>query len=109
MLTVRVRPDRRFSVEGKDLRLRLPISLEEAVLGGKIRVPTIDGAVEMTIPPRSSSGRTFRLRGKGLPGATPGDLLVTLEIVLPPKVDPELETLLARLRETSTFDPRKDF
>lgn len=109
LLTVRVRPDKRFSVEGKDLRLRLPISLDEAILGGKVRVPTIEGAVEMTVPAHSSSGRTFRLRGKGLPGDTPGDLLVTLEIVLPPKVDPELEDLMKRLRETTDFDPRKDF
>ena len=96
-------------MEGKDLRLRLPISLDEAILGGKVRVPTIEGAVEMTVPAHSSSGRTFRLRGKGLPGDTPGDLLVTLEIVLPPKVDPELEDLMKRLRETTDFDPRKDF
>lgn len=110
LLTVRVRPDKRFTVEGKDLRLRLPISLDEAVLGGKVRVPTIDGAVEMTVPPNASSGRTFRLRGKGLPGGqAPGDLLVTLEIVLPPQADPELVELMRKLRETAGYDPRKDF
>ncbi|MCP8939064.1 J domain-containing protein [Alsobacter sp. SYSU M60028] len=110
LVTVKVRPDKRFAVEGKDLRIRVPVSLHEAVLGGKVRVPTIDGAVEMTVPANSSSGRTFRLRGKGMPGGdSPGDLLVTLEIVLPPQADPELEELMRKQRETSSFDPRKDF
>ncbi|WP_293866651.1 J domain-containing protein [uncultured Alsobacter sp.] len=110
LVSVHVRPDRRFAVEGNDIRLRLPIRLDEAVLGAKVRAPTLEGAVELTIPANSSSGRTLRLRGKGLPsGDTRGDLLVTLEIVLPPQASDELKALMERWSETLDFDPRKDF
>jgi DnaJ-class molecular chaperone len=91
LLTIAFAPHERFTPEGPHLRQRLPIELEEAILGGTVRVPTLTGAVEMNIPALSNSGRTFRLRGKGLPGKSgPGDLLVTLEIVLPEVVDEEL-------------------
>jgi DnaJ-class molecular chaperone len=91
LLTIRIAPHERFTPEGSNLRLRLPIEIEEAVLGGAVRVPTLTGAVEMTIPPHTQTGRTFRLRGKGLPGkAGPGDLLVTAEIRLPDKIDDAL-------------------
>jgi DnaJ-class molecular chaperone len=85
--------------EGSNLRLRLPIEIEEAVLGGPVRVPTLTGAVDMNIPPMTSSGRTFRLRGKGLPGkAGPGDLLLTVEIKLPEVVDEDLMDYARRRR-----------
>jgi DnaJ-class molecular chaperone len=91
LLTIRIAPHERFTVEGDNLRLRQPIDLEDAVLGGKLRVETLSGAIEMSIPPMASSGRTFRLRGKGLPGKNgKGDLLVTTEIRLPEKADEEL-------------------
>ncbi|RDI55060.1 DnaJ C-terminal domain-containing protein [Microvirga subterranea] len=97
LLTIKIAPHDRFTPEGSNLRQRLPIEIEEAVLGGTIRVPTLTGAVEMNIPPMTNSGRTFRLRGKGLPGKTgPGDLLVTVEIRLPEVVD---EDLLAYARK----------
>jgi DnaJ-class molecular chaperone len=91
LLTIKIAPHDRFAVEGNDLRLRLPVELEDAVLGATVRVPTLTGAVEMKIPAMSSSGRTFRLRGKGLPAKTEqGDLLVSLEIKLPEKADEAL-------------------
>ncbi|AWM89034.1 DnaJ C-terminal domain-containing protein [Microvirga sp. 17 mud 1-3] len=91
LLTIRIAPHERFTPEGSNLRLRLPIEIEEAVLGGTIRVPTLTGAVEMAIPPLTNSGRTFRLRGKGLPGKSgAGDLLATVEIKLPEIVDEDL-------------------
>ena len=91
MLTLKIAPQDRYTIEGSDLRLRLPIELEDAVLGGKIRVPTPTGAVEMNVPAMTSSGRTFRLRGKGLPKkGGKGDLLVTAEIRLPEGTDEEL-------------------
>ncbi|MFO1148746.1 MAG: J domain-containing protein [Alsobacter sp.] len=108
LVTIKVKPDKRFQVEGRNLRLRLPVRLDEAVLGAKVRVPTLDGAVEMSIPPQSSSGRTLRLRGKGLPGDTPGDLLVTVEIVLPKEKDEEFEALMRRWHERLSEDVRKD-
>ncbi|TVR08857.1 MAG: J domain-containing protein [Salinarimonadaceae bacterium] len=99
LLKIEIAPHDRFIVEGTDLRLRQPIDLEDAVLGATLRVPTLTGAVEMKVPPMSSSGRTFRLRGKGLPGkAGSGDLLVTLEIRLPEKPDDALLDYARRRR-----------
>lgn len=101
LLTIRIAPHERFTVEGSNLRLRLPIEIEEAILGGSVRVPTLTGAVEMTIPPMTNSGRTFRLRGKGLPGKEgPGDLLVSMEIKLPEVVDEALMEYARRRRAT---------
>ncbi|KAA2242189.1 DnaJ C-terminal domain-containing protein [Salinarimonas soli] len=91
MLTIRIAPHPRFTVEGSNLRLRLPIALDEAVLGANVRVSTLDGEVAMTVPPMTSSGRTFRLRGKGLPSKEgTGDLYVVVEIKLPEGPDEEL-------------------
>jgi DnaJ-class molecular chaperone len=91
------------------LRLELPITLYEAALGAKVRVPTLDGAVELAIPAGTSSGRTFRLKGKGFPAKDgKGDLLVCLRIMLPERGDAELDELMRRWRETKPYDPRKD-
>ena len=91
LLTLKFAAQDRYMVEGGDLRTRLPIELEDAVLGGKVRVPTPTGAVEMNVPEMTSSGRTFRLRGKGLPSkGGNGDLLVTVEIRLPENADEAL-------------------
>ena len=70
LITVNVAPHPLFKPDGADLRLDLPITLYEAVLGGKVRVPTLDGAVELAIPAGTNSGRTFRLKGKGLKAKT---------------------------------------
>ena len=85
LITVSIAPHPFFKVDGSDLRVDLPITLYEAVLGGKVRVPTLGNAVELSIPKNTSSGRTFRLKGKGLPKATgaAGDLFVTTRIMLP--------------------------
>lgn len=98
LLTIKIAPHERFTMEGANLRSRLPIQLEDAILGGAVRIPTLTGAVSMNIPPMTDSGRTFRLRGKGLPmkGGGHGDLLVTVEIKLPDVVD---ETLLDYARK----------
>lgn len=98
LLTIKIAPHERFTMEGANLRSRLPIQLEEAILGGSVRIPTLTGAVSMNIPPMTDSGRTFRLRGKGLPikGGEHGDLLVTVEIKLPEVVD---ETLMEYARK----------
>lgn len=91
LLTIKIAPHDRFTPEGSNLRLRLPIEIEEAILGGSVRIPTLTGAVSMNIPPMTDAGRTFRLRGKGLPTkAGHGDLLVTVEIKLPETVSEEL-------------------
>ena len=108
LVTVQVKPHPLFKIEGRDLRHELPVSLYEAVLGSTVRVPTLDGAVELKIPPNSSSGRTLRLKGKGLPKPEGGngDLYVALRIVLPEKPDPELEKLMSAWREGKPYDPR---
>ena len=89
LITVSIAPHPLFKVDGSDLRVDLPITLYEAVLGGKVRVPTLDGAVELSIPTNTSSGRTFRLKGKGLPkaGGT-GDLFVTTKSCCPTATTP---------------------
>jgi len=106
LITVSVAPHPLFKVDGQNLRLELPITLYEAVLGAKVRAPTLDGAVELAIPANTSSGRTFRLKGKGLPGKTPGDLFVIVRIILPDGKDADLEELMTRWRETKPYDPR---
>ena len=110
LITVTVAPHPLFEREGADLRLELPITLYEAVLGGKVRVPTLDGAVELAIPAGTSAGRTFRLKGKGFPAKEgTGDLLATVRIVLPEGGDAELEELMRKWRENKPYDPRKDW
>lgn len=102
LLTVHFAPHRDFTVDGQTLRLRLPVSLEDAVLGASVRVPTLTGAVTMSIPAYSNSGKNFRLRGKGLPGKEGnGDLIVTVEVQLPKSPDTELETLLRKRRDAN--------
>jgi DnaJ-class molecular chaperone len=109
LITVGIAPHPYFRPEGSNLRLELPITLYEAVLGAKVRVPTLDGAVELAIPPGTGAGRTFRVKGKGMPGkAAPGDLLVAARIVLPEGQDPDLESLMRKWRERKPYDPRKD-
>ena len=101
IVTVRVSAHPTFRVEGRDLRADLPVPLEDAVLGGPVQVPTLDGAVEMTLPANTTGGRTLRLRGKGLPaqgGKAQGDLLVSVRIMLPDPPDPELEAAMRRRR-----------
>jgi DnaJ-class molecular chaperone len=108
LVTVTVAPHPIFQREGKDLRVELPIALYEAVLGGKLRVPTLDGAVELNLPPETNSGRTFRLRGKGFPAQEgTGDLLVSVRIVLPERSDPEFEALMRKWRDAKPYHPRQ--
>lgn len=107
LITITIAPHSFFKVEGADLRIDLPVTLYEAVLGGKIRVPTLGNAVELSVPKNTSSGRTFRLKGKGLPkaGGT-GDLFVTIRIMLPDGNDAELEALMEKWRDQHPYNPR---
>src|SRR5882757_6356588 len=109
LITVSIAPHPFFKVDGSDLHVDLPITLYEAVLGGKVRVPTLGSAVELSIPKNTSSGRTFRLKGKGLPKtAGTGDLYVTTRIVLPDGNDAELEALMQKWRDGHPYNPRGD-
>ena len=109
MITVNVAAHPLFTPDGADLRLDLPIALYEATLGGKVRVPTLDGAVELANPAGTNSGRTFRLKGKGLKSKSAiGDLLATVRIVLPEHADEEFKALMKKRRNMNPYDPRKD-
>jgi DnaJ-class molecular chaperone len=109
LVEISVRPHRVFTRKGDDIHVELPISLREAVLGGKISVPTPSGSVTMTVPKWSNSGTVLRLKGKGVSRATGGrgDEYVTLKIVLPKKPDPELEKFVAQWRSARTDSPRE--
>jgi DnaJ-class molecular chaperone len=109
LIEVHVKPHRFFARDGDDIRLDLPISLSEAVLGGMVRVPTPTGAVHMTLKPNSNTGMTLRLKGKGVPkrGGGHGDLYVTLKLVLPDTPDPALADFVKTWSETNVHDPRK--
>lgn len=109
IVTLKIAPHRLFRVEGRDLRADLPVTLYEAALGGKVDAPTLEGRVELTVPPNSSSGRVLRLRGKGLARAdgARGDLYVSLKIVLPEAADGELDALMRKWRDEKPYNPRK--
>lgn len=105
-LEVEIRPHPLFTLEGKDLHLRLPITPWEAALGATVKAPTLDGPVNLKIPPGSQSGRKLRLKGRGLPGSPPGDTIVQLEIHTPPATNETARELYRRMSETLPFDPR---
>ena len=109
IVTIRYAPHPLFKVEGRDLRLDLPITLYEAILGARVRAPTLSGEVEVSVAPGSNGGRVLRLRGKGLPGGAEqaaGDLLATLRIVLPSEPDAELTALMRKMRDQKPYQPR---
>jgi DnaJ-class molecular chaperone len=110
LIEVEVVPDPRFAREGDDISLELPVSLSEAVLGGRIRVPTPTGDVTMAVPKGSNTGTTLRLKGKGAPrrGGGHGDQFVKLKVVLPKPPDPELEAFVSNWDKGKAFNPRED-
>jgi len=107
IVTIEVQPHRFFTREGDDVRLDLPVRLDEAVLGAKVKVPTVDGPVMVTIPKGSTSGKTLRLGGKGFhkEGGGRGDQLVTLLVDLP-SGDAELEKLVESWTGDRDRNPR---
>lgn len=109
LIEIRVAPHAFFRREGDDIHLELPVTLAEAVLGGKVMVPTPSGAVSMTIPPESNTGQVLRLRGKGAPkpDGTQGDEYVTLKVVLPEGGDGELAGFLRGWAPKHPYDPRR--
>ncbi len=107
LIEIHIAPHPLFRREGDDIYLDLPITLGEAVLGGRVTVPTPSGAVAMTIPPRSNTGAKLRLKGKGVGGR--GDEFVTLKVILPDSVDGELESFVKEWSQKHHYDPRKGF
>ncbi|HRK71597.1 MAG TPA: J domain-containing protein [Micropepsaceae bacterium] len=108
LVTVGIEPHAHFTREGKDIHLRLPVTLGEAITGGKVTVPTLTGNVVMSIPAGANSGTRLRLKGKGVQAASgAGDQYVTLEITLPEKIDAELENFIKLWSGRHPYDPRK--
>jgi len=105
-LEVVFRPHPLFSVEGKDLYIKLPVSPWEAALGAKIEVPTPSGAVNINIPANSKTGDKLRLRGRGIPATQAGDLYVTLAIVLPEAHSEKAKAAYKALEQACPFNPR---
>jgi curved DNA-binding protein len=108
-LVVRVKPDRRFRLDGRDIATDLPVSPWEAVLGATVAVHTPGGEAKVKVPPGSSTGRRLRLRGEGMPNprGKPGDLFAEVKIVVPPKPTKQERELFEQLATVSTFDPRR--
>lgn len=108
LVEIKVRPHPRFRRIDNDIHLDLPVTIDEAVLGGKIEVATINGRVQLTLPKGTSGGRVFRLKGKGVrnrqTGQT-GDQMVTVRIVLPAEIDDELSYFFTVWRQKNSYDP----
>jgi DnaJ-class molecular chaperone len=108
LIEIKVRPHATFKRTGDDVTCEVPITLDEAVLGGKIEVATVAGRVSLTLPKGTSASQTFRLKGKGIrsnPGGTAGDALVTIRIVMPPAIDDSLAYFFAEWRLKNSYDP----
>lgn len=109
LLELEIQPHPLFEIEGRDLYHTLRTAPWEAALGAKLPVPTLGGTVELTLPAGSQSGKKMRLKGRGLPGATPGDQFVTLEIVAPPAESDEQRRHYEEMRRHfADFNPRGD-
>ena len=108
LIEIHVRPHPVFKREGNDIVLEVPITFDEAVLGGKIEVPTIGGRVFATVPPGSNTGQTLRLKGRGIKTkGSAGDQLVKLSIILPDRIDDDLKRFAETWREAHRYDPRR--
>jgi DnaJ-class molecular chaperone len=109
LIEIEVRPHPVFTRKGDNVHVELPISLREAVLGGKVKVPTPSGEVTMSIPKWSNTGTVLRLKGRGVPrpDGGRGDQYVSLKVMLPQRPDPELEKFVAQWRPASAHNPRE--
>lgn len=105
-LEVDFKPHRLYRVEGKDLYLELPVAPWEAALGARVKVPTPDGQVDLKVPENSRSGNRLRLKGRGIPAKVPGDLYVTLKVVLPPADNDKAKAFYRQMADEFEFNPR---
>jgi len=105
-LDVEFKPHRLYRVDGRDLYLDLPLAPWEAALGARVKVPTPEGIVDLTIPSASTAGRKLRLKGRGIPGTPAGDLYVVLQIALPPADSESARQLYRTMQQELAFNPR---
>jgi DnaJ-class molecular chaperone len=110
LVTIEVRPHELFERDGDDIIIEVPIGLHEAILGGKVEVPTIAGRVNVTVPKGAKSGQTLRLRGRGIKTKKgSGDHLVRLNIVMPETIDNDLATFTESWMSEHGYDARKNW
>ncbi len=108
LIEIKVRPHPTMKRQGEDILLEVPITIDEAVLGAKIEVPTVTGRVQLNVPKGTSSGQVLRLKGKGVRNPATlaqGDQLVSVRIVLPEKIDDNLAYFLSEWRQKHRYDP----
>ena len=105
-IEININPHPWFSLQKKDIHLKIPLAPWEAALGATIQVPTLAGPVNLKIPKLSQSGKQMRLKGRGLPANPSGDQYITLEIVIPQVENPEADKLYEQLAKTLHFNPR---
>ena len=110
-LQVHIAPHALFTLNGRDLEMKIPVTPWEAALGTKLRIKTMDGHAFVTLPPGTQGGQRFRLKGKGMPGRqrqAAGDLLAVVQIVIPRQLGEREKKLCEELSRASTFNPRQD-
>ncbi|HSM27566.1 MAG TPA: DnaJ C-terminal domain-containing protein [Thioalkalivibrio sp.] len=108
LLEVHFRPHARFRPEGRDLHRTLKVTPWEAALGAVIAIDLPEGSVKVRIPEGAQSGRQLRVRGKGIPGSPPGDLLLDIQVMLPSADDPKARAIYEQMAREIAFDPRRD-
>ena len=109
LVEISINPHRFFTRHGDDIHLELPVTIKEAILGARVRVPTPQGPVIVTIPKGSNTDSILRLKGKGVARrGGPGDQLIKLKVVLPPEPDRTLEDFMAKWTPSPNYDPRRD-
>ena len=108
LLEVCFNPHPRFRIDGRNLHLTLPVTPWEAALGAMVNVNLIDSSLKVRIPEGSQHGRQLRLAGKGIPGNPPGDLLLDIQVVLPPANSEKARKIYQTMAQELAFDPRKD-
>ncbi|MFP3942529.1 MAG: DnaJ C-terminal domain-containing protein [Alphaproteobacteria bacterium] len=108
LVEIGVRPHRFFRREGNDIVMDLPVTVDEAVLGARVEVPTVSGRVSMKVPRGANTGDVLRLKGKGVkpPRGAAGDQRVILKVMLPKRIDSELESFMEEWRGKHQYDPR---
>jgi curved DNA-binding protein len=107
LLEVQFKPHSRFHVEGRDLLLTLPVTPWEAALGAVVSVDLPAGQTRVRIPEGAQSGKQLRVRGKGIPGQPPGDLLLEIQVALPPANTPQARQLYETMARELAFNPRE--
>lgn len=107
-LEVQFKPHHRYRIENKDVYATLPVAPWEAALGATIKIPVPDGLVEVRVPENSQTGRKLRLKGRGIPAATPGDLYLVLEVVLPPATTAKAREFYQTMARELAFNPRQN-